>query len=320
MPLRKKSDRLLFIFIASATLSGPVYAQNAWTPRENQLFVRPSVLHGEYASAYLGSELARYDDNVRITAGSLAFEYGLSENWSLDLTAGFARLGRHRLLNRPNLQSPEVPDRYGWLDTRAGLRYKITDELESDYAWMPTLVVRLGAIKHGDYDREPQSLGDGASGAEANVFFSRDLDFAGLGIYGEGGYRRRESPVPDDALYAGGFFLRLGDRFFITIGGRGQVGQGGYKFADPRAEPPWNYFNLSQPALGPGLPSLYDLYLDQNRPAWGRQETFHSGELSLGFSTEAGHTVNIFASHVFAGYNTPVITIGGLAVNLVIEL
>ncbi|WP_246051831.1 hypothetical protein [Leptospira idonii] len=311
----------LILYIALLTISSAVSAQQAWSPYERQLWVRPVFVHSEYNSAYLANNHSSYDDNVRITAGSLVLEYGITDRLTFDLSSGFGKLGRHRILDRYYglQQTPESPDKYGVLDTRVGLRYKIIDEFDSKYAWMPTISLRAGGIKKGDYDRNPQSLGDGANGGEVNLYFAKDFNFYGLGTLGELSYRRREKPVPDDILYYGAFYKKIFEVVFLTIGGRGQIGQGGYAFADPRQEPPNNYLNLKTADLIPGV-NLYDYWVANERPAWGRRENFHNLEIGLGFTDNYGNFYNLFYSDTYSGYNTAKLKTVGFAVNLPFNL
>jgi hypothetical protein len=308
---------LFLIFIASSSL----VAQTVFAPYERQLWVRPVATHSEYNSAYLANSFAKYDDNVRISAGSLVLEYGITDRLTVDLSSGFGKLGRHKIFDRYAglQQTPESPDKYGILDSRLGIRYKIIDEYDSKYKWMPTISVRAGGIKKGDYDRNPQSLGDGASGGEVNLYFAKDFDVWGLGTLGDVGYRKRENPVPDDILYYGALYKKFLESFFLTIGGRGQIGQGGYAYADPRQAPPLNYYNTKTPDLIPGV-NLYDIWVKDQRPAWGRHEDFHNVEIGLGFSDSYGNFYNFFYAQTYSGYNTAKLQTVGFAANLPFNL
>lgn len=297
-------------------LPNSILAQAAWNPYERQLFVRPVAMTSQYNSAFLTTKRAKYDDTVRIHTGFLTMEYGITDQWAVDGTVGFGRLTGHQLLNRPWIQSPEVEDKHGTLDGRFGVRYKITDEFMSEYSWMPTFTIRVGAIHKGDYDRNPQALGDGASGWEANLYWAKDFNFWGLGTYGEAGYRSREKPVPDDILYGWGFYKRLFENFLLILGGRGQVGQSGYAFWDPRGEPPLNYFQIDTSIFQWGEINLYeDWYLKYKRPPWGRKENFHTLEVGIGYTDIYGNFYYLWVSKVMTGYNTAELTSIGFLIN-----
>jgi hypothetical protein len=311
-----------FIEIVLFFLPSLLLGQQAWAPYERQLWVRPISTHSEYNSAYLANNYAKYDDNVRIDAFNLALEYGITDRLTVDMTTGFGRLGKHKIFDRYYglQQTPESPNKFGVLDSKLGIRYKIIDEFDSKYKWIPTIAVRVGGIKKGDYDRNPQSLGDGASGGETNLLIAKDFNFFGLGALGDIGYRKREKPVPDDFLYYGAFYKRFLESFFITLGGRGQIGQGGYAFADPRQEPPWNYVNTTNTFGTYYGVNVGDYWVTKYRPAWGRKETFHNMEIGLGFSDSFGNFYNIFYSKTYSGYNTANLQTIGFIVNIPFNL
>lgn len=292
-----------------------IQAQAAWNPYENQLFVRPTFVTSSYDSAFLGNQRANYDETVHINSGFLTLEYGLTDNWAVDGTVGIGRISEHQLLNRPGLESVREEKKSGTMDSRFGIRYKITDEYLSNYWWMPTLTVRFGGIHKGDYDRNPQSLGDGASGYEMNLYWAKDFKFWGLGNFGELGYRSREKPVPDDILYGWGFYKRFFKSFLMIVSGRGQIGQGGYSFADPRGEPGFNLFDYGFDRLSLNGINLFDYYLQESRPPWGRREDFHTLDAGLGFTDSSGNFYYIFASRVVNGFNSAELTSYGFLVN-----
>jgi len=314
--------RALFALGLSFLLwSGSLSAQQAWSPYQRQLWFRPGIVHSEYNSAYLANSFAKYDDNVRITGGTVAFEYGITDRLTVDLTTGFGRLGRHRIFNPNNFwkpATPETPDKHGVLDTRAGIRYKILDEFDSRISWMPTVSLRIGGIKKGDYDRNPQALGDGANGGEVNLYLAKDFGFFGLGALGELGYRKRENPVPDDVPYYGALYKRFFESFFLFAGSRGQIGQGGYGFSDPRQQSPFNLIDLrplNDLSTVNGI-NITDFLIREFRPPWGRRETFQNLEVGLGFMDSFGNFWNVFYAETINGYNTPKLRTVGFIVNM----
>lgn len=305
----------ILVLLSGILIPDEVFSQAAWNPYEKQLFVRPVFVQSRYDSAFLSNQRAKYDERVNVNTGFLTLEYGITDNWAVDGTVGMGRIYEHQLLNRPFLESRRDETKHGTMDSRFGIRYKLTDENFSDYKWMPTITLRFGGIHKGDYDRNPQSLGDGASGYEANLYWAKDFNFWGLGHYGELGYRVREKPVPEDVLYGWGFYKRLFEKFLFIVGGRGQIGQGGYAFADPTGETPFNYFDFGLRDIQFQGIGLYDYYLDNNRPPWGRREDFHTVEGGLGFTDSAGNFYYVFTSKVISGYNTAELQTWGFMVN-----
>ncbi len=80
---------ILYFFISS----GAILSQQAWAPYERQLWLRPIITHSEYNSAYLANSFAKFDDNIRVTTGSIALEYGITDRLTIDGNFGFGRLG-----------------------------------------------------------------------------------------------------------------------------------------------------------------------------------------------------------------------------------
>lgn len=292
-----------------------LFAQAAWNPYERQLFVRPTAMASRYDSAFLSDRRAQYDEAVHVNTGMVTLEYGITDNLAVDGTVGFGRLSGHQLLNRPYIQSPREERKHGTTDGRFGIRYKITDEFMSDYKWMPTITVRIGGIHKGDYDRNPQALGDGASGWEGNLYWAKDFNFWGLGTYGEVGYRVREKPVPEDVLYGWGIYKRLFQDFLLIFGGRGQKGQEGYAFFDPRGEPGVNFISFDTSRFQSQGINWYDYYISNERPPWGRREDFHTLEAGIGYTDSSGNFYYLWASEVVSGFNTARLRTVGFMIN-----
>jgi hypothetical protein len=135
-----------------------------------------------------------YDHNT----GMLSVQYGLSRRLALDLTVGFTS-GATRFFD---------PDRdphttMGLMDTQFGLRYQVLSERsawrfdEGKKSWHPNLTLRLGGIIEGTYDADfPFAPGDGGSGLEPSVGFTKELFDFGLGLYGLAGWRIRNHGLP----------------------------------------------------------------------------------------------------------------------------
>ena len=186
-----KSFLLLYLLL----LTHSIFGQTAWSPYERVLWIQPSTFQSEYNNPFLPSP-------YRMNIFQTAIQYGITDKLTYDLTVGYGKI--HKISNYYPLAGVEQENltttKSGFMDSRMGLRYKFLDEMESKYNWMPTISLSLGAIKKGDYDRRPQSLGDGASGVEANLYFAKDFNFYGFGTYGDIGYRKREKPVPSDQI------------------------------------------------------------------------------------------------------------------------
>ncbi len=305
--------KLLVLFLISSS----IYSQTAFAPYGKALWIQPSTIKSEYNSPFLPSP-------YRIVVFQTALQYGISDRLTLDMTIGYGKISKisnyypYAGVEYENLSTTK----HGFIDTRFGIRYKIFDETDSKYDWMPTISVRLGGIKKGDYDRRPQSLGDGANGGEINIYFAKDFNFYGLGTYGDIGHRKRENPIPDDRLYSYFLYKNIFKKFYLVGGYRGQDSLGGYAFADPAQ-------NESQipPSVQPQTnqrPTLENLlqqrWLATERPDWARKESFLRQEFSIGYRDSDGNFYTLFYSRTVKGENSPILETFGLLANFNIYL
>jgi hypothetical protein len=129
-------------------------------------------------------------------------------------------------------------------------------------------------------------------------------------------------PVPNDILYYGALYKRFFESVFLTFGGRGQQGQGGTSYFDPRQAPPYNLYDLKpiNDQFQVGGINLLDWYIRDNRPPWGRKENFVNLEIGLGFMDGSGNFYNFFYSETLAGYNTAKLQTVGFLVNMPFNL
>jgi len=194
---------------------------------------------------------------------SLRFDYGLTPRLALDANIGYTRVefkppgGNFR--------------RSGRDDSRLGLTYALMTES----AELPTITWRVGAIIKGGYD-VPTSLppinpGDGASGFETSLAAGKALR-DGFAVYGELGYRNRNSGVPDDIFGSVGLAKQFG-ALAINAGYRRSQGLSGGDIA------------------GPGFGTSFGFP--------GVKEVQQFGELGLSFTDRGGRSYQVFGAKCF---------------------
>lgn len=289
-----------------------ILGQTAWAPYQRTLWLQPGMFQSGYDNPFLPSP-------YRINLFQTLVQYGISDKLTYDLSFGYGRI--YKISNYYPFAGVEQEnpstEKQGFIDSRTGFRYKVFDEMDSKYAWMPTISLRLGGIKKGDYDRRPQSLGDGASGGEINLYFAKDFNFYGFGTFGDIGFRRREKPVPDDRIYSFSLYKSFLENIYIIAGYRGQTGLGGYAFADPaQNEPQVPVSNQTAPQV-PILTEefLFYQWLSRERPDWARRENFLRQEISLGYRDTYGNFYTFYYSKTLKVENSPLLETFGILAN-----
>jgi hypothetical protein len=289
-----------------------LFSQTAWSPYERVLWIQPSTFQSEYMNPFLPSP-------YRINLFQTAIQYGISDKLTFDLTIGYGKI--QKISNyypfAGVVQENSDTTKHGFIDSRIGLRYKFLDEMESKYDWMPTLSLRLGRIQKGDYDRRPQSLGDGASGAEINLYLAKDFNFYGFGTFGEVGYRKRERPVPMDQIYSLSLYKTFFENIYIIAGYRGQKTLGGFSYSDPsQNESQTPTPETSNSTQTTNLENrITNKWLSEERPDWARRENYLRNELSLAYRDSYGNFYTLYYSKTVQVENSPLLETFGLLAN-----
>jgi hypothetical protein len=224
--------RILIGSFAIALAGNAAYAQlSAYTPPRNQLVVTAAYQYQFYDAFWVGKNkvdlgAATGYDEQRQHSTYLTLEYGVLENLALDVTFGYSWTEFH------DGPGPDLTDD-GWTDTTFGIRYRVLDERKFTCPVVPTLTLRVGGIVAGTYDENfPFSSGDGADGVETSALLGKQL-CPGLGLYGEIGYRWRDSDVPDDLFGAVGLSVTYIPNLTLSVGYRHTEGQSGPDIGDP---------------------------------------------------------------------------------------
>ena len=131
--------------------------------------------------------------DLRLSTLWLSAGYGISDNVALDAQLGWAKSDYAGA--GPKKMGADSLN--GIADFNVGLRWRITDELISDW---PSIALRVGAILAGNYDiGYINSLGDGGDGLEASVIVGKFVSER-VGVSGELGYRNRNNGIPAETF------------------------------------------------------------------------------------------------------------------------
>jgi hypothetical protein len=143
------------------------------------------------------------DESLDQYTGYVALEYGILDNLAADVTVGYTATSKTKTFGNDSDD--------GLADTLLGLRYRLVDENNAPCPYAPTIALRVGGVIAGSYDSNlPFSAGDGAHAFESSLLLGKAFGSSGLGIYGDIGYRVRESPVPDDLFGSAGVYQHIG--------------------------------------------------------------------------------------------------------------
>jgi hypothetical protein len=222
------------LFLAGAFCAGTAaaYGQSAWIPERSQLNATPGFSFSTFDEFWMGKtkvDNPPNGDSLDQYTGYLFLEYGIFENLAADATVGYSATDTDAF-------GGDASDD-GLNDTFLGLRYRLLNEYDAPWAWAPTVSIRVGGIIAGTYDSNlPFSVGDEAHGFESQLLLGKTFGDSGFGMYGDIGYRVRESPVPDDMFGSVGIFQHLGP-VTLAFGYRHVQGLDGLDIGGPGFDP-----------------------------------------------------------------------------------
>ncbi len=255
--------RPVWVTVALLAATPLASAQNVWLVEPGALVLTPSFTSQSYDTFYAGTTKMTLPDDITQRTSSLRFDYGLTPRLALDASIGYTRV---------DFKPPGATfRRSGRDDSRLGLTYALTAESSE----LPTVTWRVGAIIKGGYDVPtsvpPINPGDGASGFETSLAAGKALG-QGYAVYGEIGYRNRDSGVPDDLFGSAGIAKQFG-ALAINVGYRRSQGLSGGDIG------------------GPGFGTRFGFP--------GVKEVQQFGELGLSFTDRGGRSYQVFGAKCF---------------------
>jgi len=249
----------VFLFAAAPFVA----AQNVWLVETGALVLTPSFTSQSYDTFYRGTAEFKLPDDITQQTTALRLDYGLTPRLALDASIGYTQV---------DYKPPGARfQRSGRDDSRLGLTYALMAESSE----RPALTWRVGAIIKGGYDAPtsapPINPGDGASGFETSLAAGKALS-AGFALYGELGYRNRDSGVPDDLFGSVGLAKQFG-AWALNAGYRRSQGLSGGDIG------------------GPGFGTRFGFP--------GVKEVQQFGELGLSFYDRGGRSYQVFGAKGF---------------------
>jgi|ERR1041385_445432 hypothetical protein len=266
-------SKLAFLFALGAC--APVFGQSAWLPEPGQFVVAPVYSYQTYDRYWSGKNKVTVPLGARQQTTTLGLEYGLCRFAAADVTAGYSWSESRGFNAARVLQNDD-----GLVDTSFGLRLRVLDEKTVNCKFAPTLTLRAGGIVAGTYNPNTAfSAGDGANGYEGSLLFGKAI-CSGFGLYGDIGYRVRDSHVPDEVFGSAGAYATW-KSFTLSGGYRSVQSLTGLDIGGP---------GFSPLTPGHGFPQL--------------KEENQSLEAALGYTDKGGRYYQFFYAHTIAGRNT----------------
>ncbi len=141
---------------------------------------------------------------IDINQGFVTMEYGLREQWALDLSLGATAMGSR------SFADGKTESTTGLMDVSFGVRYQIFNEQDAPSQWLPTLTFRAGAVLPGTYDEDiPFTPGVRSAAIEPELLFRKHVGWTGFGIYGDALYRWNRTTHNDQYITSVGVFQQI---------------------------------------------------------------------------------------------------------------
>jgi hypothetical protein len=188
------------------------FAQWANLPEARQFVV--GMFYDESESYHIWAPKTQYDVTVHsggerygidINQGWLTGQYGITEQWAVDLSVGYTTVGWRKFSEDSGAESTS-----GLMDTAFGVRYQVWNESQGGSPWTPTLTFRVGALLPGTYSQHfPFAPGVRSAAVEPEMLVRKHFGWTGLGAYGDALFRWNRTTANDQYILAVGLFQQI---------------------------------------------------------------------------------------------------------------
>jgi hypothetical protein len=201
--------------VASENVPHIPFAEWADVPGRGKLVARLTYQQSEAYYFWAGNTRykADWEQNgehygIDVTQGYLTLQYGLTERWVLDLSAGFTTTGWRYFSNFSTNGASQSTS--GLMDTSFGVRYQIFKEDEEKSRWIPTLTFRAGAVIPGTFDEQfPFAPGLSSTAIEPELLARKHFGWTGFGAYFDGLFRWNQTSANDQYIVSVGFLQEI---------------------------------------------------------------------------------------------------------------
>ncbi len=280
--------------VVGATENLPRLPFGQWTelPPEKQFVITPGYTYNYWKHYWKNHEAVdiqrRPQDGFDHNTGYVRTDYSVTEALALDLTIG-GTSGATRFFH----PTREPQTSMGLMDTQLGVRYRLANEGKE--WWRANFVARAGGIIKGSYEADfPFAPGDGSSGGELMVGFTKQICSGGFGLYGDLGWRIRDHNVPQT------FFATAGASQTLTFDGWART-----------IRMHFGYAHLQDLSGGDVTGTLVNVTYDHTV-----KEVARSVEGGIGLTSRNGWHYQYYMELSLDGRNTPIKTLYGLYLSI----
>lgn len=210
----------LHISALSLLISHNCMAETPWLGEEGDQTFSSSFVYEEFIDFWKGKNKAKLGSDISQWTVWLNYNYNLTDELAFSITSGYTNT---------HYSPSSRGDFSGISDSKFSIKYLLNDEFSDSFLPL-TVTAQAAAIVAGTYQKaspgNPHSPGDGANGLETSLLIGKMFDF-GVSIYGELGYRWRDSEVPNDLFFSAGSAYQFLPDWSINaryIGIKGQSG------------------------------------------------------------------------------------------------
>ncbi len=261
----------IFISVLSLLFYQDSAADTPWLGEEGDQSFSSSVVYEEFVDFWKGKKKAKLPSDIQQWTAWLNYNYNLTDELALSITSGYTTT---------HFAPGSRGDFSGIADSKLSIKYLLNDEFADGFLPL-TVTAQAAGIVAGTYQQaslgNPHSPGDGANGLEISLLLGKIFDF-GVSIYGDVGYRWRDSGVPNDLFFSTGASYQFLPSWSASARYIGVIGQSGLDIGVPP-------FDKTV-----GFPKL--------------KEVVHTMEFGLNWNISYEHSIGFNYARVVNGRNT----------------
>ena len=222
----KTITTLIYISFLFLLLAQNSNAGTPWLGEEGDQTFSSSLVYEEFIDFWKGKQKAKLGSDIQQWTVWLNYNYNLTDELALSITTGYTNT-HFALATRGDFN--------GVTDSKFSVKYLLNDEFADGFLPL-TVTAQAAGIVAASYQKaspgNPHSPGDGANGLETSLLIGKMFDF-GISIFGDVGYRWRDSSVPNDLFFSAGSSYQFLPDWSASARYIGVIGQSGLDIGVP---------------------------------------------------------------------------------------